>query len=297
MLTALFVAARIIANPVSNVFQKQLAQRSAHPVFIIGATHALLTLAVLPLLCGPVGLALPAEFWGNMVLCALLAVAGNVLLVQALKSTDLSVLGPLNAYKAVISLVLGVFIIGEVPTAMGLAGVLLILAGSGLVVDREPGVSRQNAFVHFFRGRGVQLRFAALALAAAEAVFLKKALLLASPLTTFVWWSILGVPVAALAIVLLLRKETGKEILLMRRHWRSFLWLAITTGVMQLTTLLTFGKLQVGYSLALFQLSTLISVFLGYHYFQEGNMRKRLAGTLVMMAGAVLIVVLGHSRS
>ena len=49
MLTALFVVARIVANPVSNVFQKQLTQRSANPLFIIGATDALLTLAVLPL--------------------------------------------------------------------------------------------------------------------------------------------------------------------------------------------------------------------------------------------------------
>jgi drug/metabolite transporter (DMT)-like permease len=63
---------------------------------------------------------------------------------------------------------------------------------------------------------------------------------------------------------------------------------------MQLTTLLTFGKLPVGYSLALFQLSTLISVFLGYRYFQEGQIRKRLLGSVIMAAGAMLIVLLGH---
>jgi hypothetical protein len=36
----------------SNVFQKQLAQRAANPVFIIGITHALLTLAELPCVAG-----------------------------------------------------------------------------------------------------------------------------------------------------------------------------------------------------------------------------------------------------
>jgi hypothetical protein len=57
MLTALFVVARIVANPVSNVFQKQLTQRSANPLFIIGATHALLTLGCLPLIfLGPLPL-------------------------------------------------------------------------------------------------------------------------------------------------------------------------------------------------------------------------------------------------
>jgi drug/metabolite transporter (DMT)-like permease len=89
----------------------------------------------------------------------------------------------------------------------------------------------------------------------------------------------------------------GKEILLLQHHWRSYLWLAITTGLMQLTTLLTFGQLQVGYSLALFQLSILTSVFLGYRYFQEGNIRQRLLGALVMVAGAALIAVLGRGRT
>jgi len=82
MLTALFVVARIVANPLSNVFQKQLTQRAANPLFIIGATDAILAVAVLPLfLLGAVPLALAPGFWTNMAICATLAVAINVLLV------------------------------------------------------------------------------------------------------------------------------------------------------------------------------------------------------------------------
>ena len=295
MLTALFVVARIIANPVSNVFQKQLTQRSANPLFIIGATDLLLTLAALPLLfLGALPLHLGAGFWPNMVIAATLAVGSNVLLVYALKSAGLSVLGPINAYKSVVSLVLGVFLLGEIPAPMGVAGVLLIVAGSYFVVDRDLNRPRTNAFALFFRERGIQFRFAALALSATEAIFLKRALLLSSPLITFIFWSILGLPIAAAAIVLLLRQRLGNEFAVLRHHWRTYLWLATTTGVMQLTSLLTFGQLQVGYSLALFQLSTLISVFLGYRYFQEGQIRKRLVGSLIMAAGAALIVVRGH---
>ena len=297
MLTALFVVARILANPVSNVFQKQLTQRSSNPLFIIGATHALLTLGCLPLVfLGPRPLPIGPGFWPNMMLCAALAVAGNVLLVYALATTGLSILGPINAYKSVIGLVLGVFLIGEVPTPMGAAGVLLILAGSYFVVDRDVNQPRSHAFARFFRERGIQFRFAALGLSATEAIFLKKALLLSSPLTAFVFWSILGFPIAAAAIALLLRERLANEVVLLRLNWPTYLWLAITTGAMQLATLLTFGKLQVGYSLALFQLSTLISVFLGYRYFQEGQIPKRLLGSAIMAAGAVMIVLLGHRR-
>ena len=297
MLTALFVVARILANPVSNVFQKQLTQRSANPLFIIGATDVLLTLAVLPLfLLRAVPLQLAPGFWTNMVISATLAVASNVLLVYALQSADLSVLGPINAYKSVISLVLGVFLLGEIPAPMGAAGVLLIVAGSYFVVDRDATRSRGNAFARFIGERGVQFRFAALAVSATEAIFLKKALLLSSPLTTFVFWSILGVPIAAAAMALLHLEGVGQETARFRLNWPTYMWLAVTTGIMQLTSLLTFGKLQVGYSLALFQLSTLISVFLGYRYFQEGQIRRRLVGSVIMAAGAALIVMVGHGR-
>jgi drug/metabolite transporter (DMT)-like permease len=289
--------ARIVANPVSNVFQKQLTQRSANPLFIIGATDALLTLGVLPLfLLGAVPLQLAPGFWNYMVISASLAVASNVLLVYALQSADLSVLGPINAYKSVISLVLGVFLLGEVPAPMGAAGVLLIVAGSYFVVDRDANQPPGNAFARFFRERGIQFRFAALVVSATEAIFLKKALLLSTPLTTFVFWSILGLPIAAVAMALLHRQRLGNEVVLLRRNWPTYVWLAVTTGIMQLTSLLTFGKLQVGYSLALFQMSTLISVFLGYRYFQEGQIRKRLLGSAIMAAGAALIAFQGHSR-
>ena len=90
---------------------------------------------------------------------------------------------------------------------MGVAGILLILAGSYFVVDGAVDQPRSNAFVQFFRERGIQLRFAALGLSATEAVFLKRAILLSSPLTTFVLWSVLGLPIAALAVVLLLRER------------------------------------------------------------------------------------------
>lgn len=231
MLTWLFVAARIVANPVSNVFQKRLAQRSAHPIFVIAVTHALLTLVCLPMLPSPLKLGGGADFWANIMAAAFLAVAGNALLVAALRTSDLSVLGPINAYKSVISLVLGIFLVHEIPTPTGVMGVLLIVAGSYFVVDRDENQPRRNAFILFFQELGVQLRIAALGLSATEAIFLKRALIVSTPLTTFVVWCVLGLPIAALAAGLLLRgrlrrgndnfvSELG-DILVARGHHRA----------------------------------------------------------------------------
>jgi drug/metabolite transporter (DMT)-like permease len=287
--TALFVLVRIIANPISNVFQKQLAERSASPIIIIGSVHVSLALVCAPALLVPAP-SISAGVWINMVAAALLAVSGNTLLVRALRLTDLSILGPVNAYKSVVSLILATFLIGEYPSAVGIAGVLLIVAGSYAVVDRDVDQQHRNPFVLFFRERGVQLRFAALILSATEAVFLKRAILLSSPGVVFTMWCVLGVPVAAVW-ALLERARIDRSTI--RRFWPTYLALALSTGVMQLTTLLTFGRMEVGYSLALFQLSTIVSVLLGHRVFREKNIRKRLAGSVVMTAGAILIVAVG----
>lgn len=310
MLTFFFVASRIVANPLSNVFQKKLGM-SADARSIILVTHLLLTLVCLPILLviRPAGLG--AAFWGNMALCAVLAVAGNTLIVAALQSADLSVLGPLNAYKSVVGLVLGMFLLGEYPSLLGIAGVVMILGGSALILDQpgaagvaadrrsdsrdgQPLASQQSTFVARIvataKNKGIQLRFVALVFSAAEAVFLKKALLLSSPAITFVFWCILGLPLAAVVVAYGLRSSLGQEAKGLRGGAASCILLAGTTGLMQFSTLYTFDVMQVGYSLALFQTSTLLSVLFGYQFFQEQNIARRLIGALVMIAGAAVII-------
>jgi drug/metabolite transporter (DMT)-like permease len=228
-----------------------------------------------------------------MAAAVVLAVAGYLFLWYALRSTDLSVLGPINAYKAVLGLLLAVVLLGEVPTVFGLIGVGLIVAGSYFVIDRVPGQAPTSAFRQFTREPGVQLRFAALICSATESIFLKRALILSSPITTFLLWSVFCFAIAVIGAALL-RRGVVAEMTRLKGEWRTCVWLAVTTGLMQLTTLLTFDQLQVGYSLALFQLSTLVTVYLGHRYFQERNIRRRLLGSLVMVIGAMLIVVLGR---
>jgi drug/metabolite transporter (DMT)-like permease len=295
MVTSFLLVTRIFSNPLSNVFQKKLTENTASPIFIILITHVLLTLAAFPILLQ----ILPAHpspfFWVDIAFCALLAISGNTLIVAALKLTDLSILGPINAYKSIVSLLLGIFLLGEFPTQMGIAGILLILAGSYFITDRSIPSKGQNIFIQFFKEKGIRLRLAALVLSAIEAVFLKKALLLSSPLITFVFWCILGMPVAAVAGLLILKTGIQANIATIEPRAFTYLMLAITTGLMQFSTIYTFSVFQVGYSLALFQTSALLSVLFGYKFFGEPDVMRRLTGASIMVIGAICIVVFGQS--
>jgi len=74
-------------------------------------------------------------------------------------------------------------------------------------------------------------------------------------------------------------------------NWKAVGLLTGTTGLMQLTSLLTFNAMPVGNSLALFQTSTLVSVVLGHRFFNEGHFIERMIGSGIMVGGAVLIIV------
>lgn len=61
---------------------------------------------------------------------------------------------------------------------------------------------------------------------------------------------------------------------------------------MQYTTNYVFAHMNVGYALALFQLSTVVSIFLGWRIFNETDIRKKLLGAVIMIAGSVMIILL-----
>ena len=280
----LAIVVRIIANPFSNVFQKLLTRKAVDPLFVIFATHALLSVVCLPVCVRNASTLSPAT-WCNLAICALLAVGGNTLTVVAMKYSDLSVLGPINAYKAIVSLVPAMVLLHEFPGRVGGFGMILIVAGSWFLVDKQIDEPRRNVFARFFSERGVQYRFAALILSAMEAVFLKRAISVCSPLLVFALWSVLGCCASLAALVALRGNRWVVDMKRSPDHWSIYLLLAISTGLMQVCTLLTFRSFQVGYALALFQTSTLLSVLLGYTVFREKNIVERLIGSLVMVAG------------
>src|SRR5579871_4296895 len=110
MLIWVAVVVRILANPFSNVFQKVLTRKGADSLFVIGLPWVVLAFILIPAYLGCASRTREG-FWSNISICAVLAVAGNALLVQALRLADLSVLGPINAYKSVVSLLPGMVLL------------------------------------------------------------------------------------------------------------------------------------------------------------------------------------------
>ncbi|RYF45775.1 MAG: EamA/RhaT family transporter, partial [Cytophagaceae bacterium] len=190
---SLAVLIRIVANPLSNVFQKQLTQQAANPLFVTSATYGLLMLVCLIFWPQLQFTGLSAEFWVSMLVASLFAMFGNVFLVKAMHLGDLSVLGPINAYKAVVGMLVSVFILNEIPGWWGLVGVVFIVVGSYVVLDdkrQTNKLSGKASPISLIQRPEVKLRLAALVFSAIDGVFLKKAILLSTPTIAFFYWCV-----------------------------------------------------------------------------------------------------------
>lgn len=286
--TLLAVIIRILVNPFSNVLQKQITQKGQHPLFINLATYILLAFISVFLIYDISIQSLDAEFWIYSIAGGITGALGNGFIVKALEKGDLSVLGPINAYKSIVGMLFAFIIIREVPNIWGLMGMGFIIIGSYFVLDTtEEKFSWQQ-----FKTPAIQYRLAALVLTGIQAVLDKKVIEHSNLEIAFAGWSIFGAGFS-FVFILFTKVSIQKEFKnLDRAILVKYFLLVLTVGLMLASTNYTLSHMPVGYALALFQLSILLSVVLGYRFFNELHLFKKLMGATIMVIGSALIILM-----
>jgi len=288
VLISIAVLLRIFSNPLGNVFQKQLTTKGIHPLVVNFLTYFLLSLVCLFIAAFIHWPVLPRQFWIYSILGGIVGALGNGFLVKALQYGDLSILGPINSYKSVVGIMVGIILLGEIPNLWGILGIALIIYGSYFVLD----TTTERFSLALLKKRDIQYRLWAMILTAIEAVFVKKVILASSTTIAFMSWCCFGA-VFSFVLLFIYRREINKEVkIISNRYIGKFAALIVCIGTMQLTTNYTFEHLAVGYSLSLFQLSTIVSVLLGYRFFKELDIRKKLIGSAIMIIGSIVIILL-----
>ncbi|MFL5740103.1 MAG: EamA family transporter [Flavisolibacter sp.] len=287
LLTSLAVLLRILSNPLGNLYQKNLTGRGHHPLLVNFLSYFLLSLFCIVLIPGQWGSKLSPVFWIYSLLGATVGSLGNGFLVKALQKGELSILGPINSYKSIVGIIVGIFLLGEFPNLWGIVGVAIIVAGSYLVLD----TTEERFSWALLRRSEIQFRIWAMILTAIEAVFVKKLILASNVTIAFISWCMSGA-LFSFFLLPVFGVKPGKEF--SRIHvadLKIYVLLILCIGTMQFTTNYAFAHMPVGYALSLFQLSTLVSVVLGYRVYREKDIRKKLIGAGVMMFGSVIIIL------
>lgn len=272
---------RITANSMSNVFQKKLAFGGENPINVNFINYLLLSLFSIPLLFFVDFSGINLKFLTYALAGGLTGAICNCFMVMALEKGELSVLGPINSYKAVIGLIFGMLILHEIPNMYGIMGILLIILGSYFILESPKALIKKD----------IQYRIYALIFSAIEAVFIKKVIILSSITASFITSSFLGV---IFSFIIMNIFSSSKLKLPVKRHSIMYVLTALCFGLMTFTTAYVFKYMNVGYALSLFQLSIIINVILGYKLFKEKNLIKKLFGSLIILIGSATILIFGH---
>ncbi|MDO4164178.1 MAG: EamA family transporter [Bacteroides sp.] len=278
---------RILSNPIGNVFQKRLTGEQNHPLIVNFLTFFILGIFCIIPACRVNWGNISGECWYYGIIAGIFGATGNAFLVKALQKGDLSVLGPINSYKSVVGILGGMLFLQEMPNLYGIGGMLLIIFGSYFVLDTMP----EGFSLALLKNKEIQYRVWAMVLTAVEAIFIKKVILYSSVSVSFFFWCWFGAFFSFLLLFLFRLRPIEEAKQIKRRHLPLYACLVLCIGTMQYTTNYVFSHMNVGYALALFQLSTIVSIFLGYRLFKEQNIRRKLLGAVIMITGSIIIIL------
>ena len=288
ILISIAVLLRIISNPIGNVFQKQLTSKGYHPMMVNFMTYFILSVGCIFIALQFHWSELPKSFWMNSFLAGFVGALGNGFLIKALQKGDLSILGPINSYKSVIGIIGGILFLGEFPNLWGTFGVIIIIYGSYFILD----TTKERFSFALLKRSEIQFRIWAMILTAVEAVFIKKIILVSNTTLAFISWCWFGT-LFSFFFLFAYRIKLYDELKKFRRiDYTKFGLLTVSVGTMQFSTNYVFKYIPLGYALSLFQLSTIVSVLLGQKVFKEKDIRKKLIGSLIMIVGSILIILL-----
>jgi drug/metabolite transporter (DMT)-like permease len=217
----------------------------------------------------------------------ILNIVAAILVYYALRRTDLSLAVPLITFTLVFLMGTSFLVLGELPTAAGAAGILLIVAGT-IIMHAPPGgpglLSRAGALA---RDRGSLAMIAVAFLYSLSLPFDKQVVV--SSDTTFG-----SVLVVAFIGIYFLGVSLARGSLRRASPAAALGAGASLGGVLALEAItinLAYTLQIVPYVIAVKRLSILFSVLIGVLVFREGGPGRRIAGALVMLGGVAAIVL------
>lgn len=281
LLNIIAILFRIFSNSFSNVFQKKLTKSGEAATCINCINYILMSLISIPLLLLVNFSLITPEFWLYAIAGGITGAIGNCFMVLALKQGELSVLGPINSYKAIVGMIFGIFLLHEYPNIYGVLGIGLIIIGSYFILESPQALLRKD----------IQYRIYALIFTAIEAVFIKKVIILSSIASSFIISSFLGAIFSYLIMRIL---ENEKLHIPTKKNSIMYISTTLCFAIMTFTTAYVFKYMNVGYALSLFQLSIILNVILGYKLFNEKKLIKKLLGSLIILIGSAAILIFGH---
>lgn len=228
---------------------------------------------------------LDRTFWFTVLILLPLEITAILLYVKAIRVSPLSLTIPFMALSPAFIILIAFLFLGELPDLSGLVGVFLIVVGAYVLNAK---MSREGLFEPIRaigRERGSVLMIIVAFIYSITSTLAKVAVQHSSPIFfSFFYPFILTIILSCIIGYRgLFRKVVSRPM--------SFLAIGFFTAIMVISHFVALSLTDVVYMISVKRTSLIFSVIYGWLIFYEENIKERLIGSVIMVAGVVLIVL------
>ena len=228
---------------------------------------------------------LDKTFYLSVLILLPLEITALILYVKAIKISPLSLTIPYMALSPVFIIIIAFFLLGELPEASGFAGIFFIVAGAYLFNAKAGRSGLLGPIKAIAKERGSIFMIIVAVIYSITATIGKIAVQHSSPIFFGFFYPLL------LTIVLSMVVGIKGTLYQVASRPIVFLFIGIFTAIMILSHFLAISMADVAYVISIKRTSLIFSVFYGWIVFKEVNIRERLLGSVLMLAGVVCITV------
>lgn len=211
----------------------------------------------------------------------------SILIAKAYKASDASIIAPMYAISPVLVLGTSFLILGETPSILGVAGVVMIAIGA-YVLKAESTEQLLEPLKKLWEERGVQLILVVLLIYSVTANTDKIGVNMSSP----VMWPLTIYTLSSIFMLPVMVKKSSEWRSKVRKEWKPLAFLGVLGGAAIILQMTAINLTLVSYVISIKRLSIPVTVVLSYFLLNETeSFRQRLIGGAFMTAGAILITL------
>ena len=227
-------------------------------------------------------------FWSALLVSGGLNTITTILYMKALKLSDLSVTVPMVTFTPLFLLVTSPLIVGEFPGVFGVFGIILIVMGAYMLnIKKRHEGNIFSPFRALLHEKGPRLMLCVAFIWSITSNFDKIGVVNSSP----VFWTAalnLFLTMTLLPIMLLKSHSCTTQV---KNNIKALLPIGFFTAMMHIFIMTALSLTLVAYVISIKRTNALFGVLWGALFFREKNVKERLLGALIMIAGVVLITL------
>jgi drug/metabolite transporter (DMT)-like permease len=270
-----------------NMVMKRLGHALDETINVWGRFTFILPFAAIGLLVEGVPVRQPGVYT-YCLLFAVAQIAGTQCLALALKVAEISLVTALWKLSVVLLVVWGYLALGEEPSRLGVAGVLVSVAGVYLINVSRARLSLWAPLVALVRDPGQRYTLGAALSYAPAVILIKKIALLSNPAFAV----FMGYLFCSLLITPWVLYRSARHFRQLGRHWLGFVGLGAFAALSTQLGTTAYTLTVTSYVEAVKQVEILLALVIGWLAFGEGaRIRQIWLGCVVMLAGIVLLIL------